>query len=124
MPDINARRFPENPDLAQERKRAKELLKALRSGDNDAIARFRSHHPRFAELRPDALHAADVKLNDAQWVIAREYGFPSWQSLKAHIEQVSGHAAVAATPHSVLMWNDDATPMDFVVHVLKVVFLN
>ena len=52
--------------------------------------RFRSHHPRFADLTPDALHAADVKLNDAQWVIAREYGFPSWRLLKAHIEQVSG----------------------------------
>jgi ATP-dependent Clp protease adapter protein ClpS len=123
MPDINARQFPENPDLAQERKRAKELLKALRGGDDDAIARFRSHHPRFAELTQDALHAADVKLNDAQWVIAREYGFPSWQLLKAHIEQVSGRAAGATTPHSVLIWNDNATPMEFVVHLLQVVFL-
>jgi hypothetical protein len=85
MPDINASFLPEKPDLAQERKRAKDLLRALRSGDDNAIARFRSHHPRFAELTPDALRAADVKLNDAQWVIAREYGLPSWQSLKAHI---------------------------------------
>jgi ATP-dependent Clp protease adapter protein ClpS len=123
MPDINARRFPENPDLAQERKRAKELLKALRSGDDNAIARFRAHHPRFAELTQNALRAAHVKLSDAQWVIAREYGFLSWQSLKAHIEQVSGRAARAAAPHSVLIWNDDATPMEFVVDLLKVVFL-
>jgi ATP-dependent Clp protease adapter protein ClpS len=123
MPDINARRSPENPDLAQERKRAKELLKALRGGDDNAIARFRSHNPRFAELTQDALRAAQVKLSDAQWVIAREYGFSSWQSLKAHIEQVSGRAARATTPHSVLIWNDDATPMEFVVHLLKVVFL-
>jgi ATP-dependent Clp protease adapter protein ClpS len=123
MPDINARRSPENPDLAQERKRAKELLKALRSDDDNAIARFRSHHPRFAELTQNALRAAHVKLNDAQWVIAREYGFFSWQSLKAHIERVSGRAARATTPHSVLIWNDNATPMEFVVHLLKVVFL-
>jgi ATP-dependent Clp protease adapter protein ClpS/tetratricopeptide (TPR) repeat protein len=121
MPNINASAFPKKPDLTQERKRAKELLKALRSGDDNAIARFRSHHPRFAELTPDALRAADVNLNDAQWVIAREYGFPSWQSLKGHIEQVSGRAGTA--PHSVLMWNDDATPMEFVVHLLQVVFL-
>jgi ATP-dependent Clp protease adapter protein ClpS/tetratricopeptide (TPR) repeat protein len=121
MPDINARRSPENPDLAQERKRAKELLKALRSHEGAAIARLRSHHPRFAEFAPDALHTADVKLNDAQWVIAREYGFPSWQSLKAHIEQVSGRAGTA--PHTVLIWNDDTTPMEFVVHLLQVVFL-
>jgi ATP-dependent Clp protease adapter protein ClpS len=123
MPDINARRSPENPDLAQERKRAKELLKALRSGDDNATARFRSHHPRFAELRQGALRAAHVKLSDAQCVIAREHGFVSWQALKAHIEQVSGRAAMAATPHSVLMWNDNATPMEFVVHLLQVVFL-
>ena len=123
MPDINASFLPEKPDLAQERKRAKDLLKALRSRDDNAIARFRSHHPRFAELTPDALRAADVKLNDAQWVIAREYGLPSWQSLKARIEQVSGRTATATTPHSVLIWNDNATPMDFVVHLLQVVFL-
>src|SRR4029077_1716809 len=120
MPDINASSLPEKPDLAQERKRAKDLLKALRSHESDAIARFRSHHPRFADLTPDALHAADVKLSDAQWVIAREYGFPSWPSLRAHIEQVSGRAGTA--PHTVLMWNDDDTPMAFVVYLLKHVF--
>lgn len=56
-------------------------------------------------------------------MIAREYGFSSWQSLKANIEQVSGRAATATAPHSVLIWNDNATPMEFVVHLLKVVFL-
>jgi hypothetical protein len=37
-------------DIAQERKRAKDLLKALRTSDGEAIARFRSHHPCFADL--------------------------------------------------------------------------
>ena len=57
MPDINAMNassLPEKPDLAQERKRAKDLLKALRSHEGDAIARFSSHHPRFVDLTPDA----------------------------------------------------------------------
>jgi ATP-dependent Clp protease adapter protein ClpS len=120
MPNINASSLPEKPDLAQERKRAKDLLKAFRNHEGDAIARFHSHHPRFADLALDALHAADAKLNDAQWVIAREYGFPSWRSLKAYIEQVSGQAGTA--PHTVLMWNDDATPMEFVLYLLKHVF--
>jgi ATP-dependent Clp protease adapter protein ClpS len=122
MPDINASRLPEKPDLAQERKRAKDLLKAFRTNDRNAIARFRSHHPRFADVRPDALRAAEVKLSDAQWVIAREYGFPSWPSLKAHIEQVSGRAGGGTASHTVLLWNDDATPMAFVVYLLKHVF--
>ena len=120
MPNIDASRLPEKPELAQERKRAKDLFKAVCSNDGDAIARFRSHHPRFADLTPDALRAAKVKLSDAQWVIAREYGFPSWPSLKAHIQQVSGRAGTA--PHSVLMCNDEATPMAFVVYLLQHVF--
>jgi hypothetical protein len=37
MPKINAAGLPEKPDLAQERKRAKDLLKALRRDDGDAI---------------------------------------------------------------------------------------
>jgi hypothetical protein len=93
MPNIDASHLPKKPDLDHERKRAKELLKALRGGDRKAIARLRSHHPRFADLTPDALRAAHVKLSDAQLVMAREYGFPSWPSLKAHIEVVSGRAA-------------------------------
>jgi hypothetical protein len=43
VPHIDASHLPEKPDLAQERKRAKDLLKALRTGDGEAIARFRSH---------------------------------------------------------------------------------
>src|SRR5262245_53412134 len=116
----NTSRLPEKPDLAQERKRAKDLLKALRHNDGGAIARFRSHHPRFSDAGPDARRAADMKLSDAQWVIEREYGFPSWPALKVHIEQVSGRPATA--PHSVLMWNDDTTPMEFVVYLLRHVF--
>jgi ATP-dependent Clp protease adapter protein ClpS/tetratricopeptide (TPR) repeat protein len=117
MPDF---RLPARPDLAQERRRAKDLLKAIRSGDDAAIARFRSHHPRLADLTPGK-PTANVKLSDAQWVIAREYGFASWSSLKAHIEQVSGRPA-SPVPYSVVIWNDDHTPMDFVVLLLKQVF--
>jgi ATP-dependent Clp protease adapter protein ClpS len=122
MPDINASHLPQKPDLAQERKRAKDLFKALRTGDGEAIARFRSHHPSFADSAPHALRGAHVQLSDAQWVIAREYGFPSWPSLKAYIEQVAGRAENGTAPYSILMWNDDATPMEFVVHVLKDIF--
>jgi hypothetical protein len=87
-------RLPQSPDLEQERTRAKELLKALRIGEATAILRLRANHPRFAQLAPDAA-AAGVKLSDAQWVIAREYGFPSWPALRAHIvAQTSGRAPV------------------------------
>lgn len=49
-------------NLEQQRKRAKDLLRARR-----------------------AAGARDVKLTDAQFTIARELGFPSWMALRAHI---------------------------------------
>jgi hypothetical protein len=106
--------------LAQERRRAKDLLKAVRSGDSAAIARLRSQHPRLAALLPGKL-AADVQLSDAQLVIAREYGFASWPSLKIHIEQASGRPP-GRPPYSVLIWSDETTPTEFVVLMLKKVF--
>jgi hypothetical protein len=89
MSDTDTPHLPVFPDLEHERKRAKELLRALREADGVAMARLRSHHPRFAKTTVDRRQAADVKLHDAQWVIAREYGFPSWPALKRHIEAVT-----------------------------------
>jgi hypothetical protein len=69
-------------NLEQQRKRAKELLKGLRAGEADAGRRFRLFHPKAAALDPTQL----AKLSEAQLVIARELGLPSWPKLKAHIE--------------------------------------
>jgi hypothetical protein len=68
-------------NLEQQSKRAKELLKGLRAEEPEALARFRLHHPR-AQLDGEA----PAKLSEAQLVIARELGLPSWPRLKAHIE--------------------------------------
>jgi hypothetical protein len=120
MPTTDRSRLPEKPDLACERKRAKTLLPSF---DSDAINRFRSYHPRFADLTAETLRPTSVQLNDAQWVIAREYGFPRWPALKAHIEQVCAQSATEQrAAFSVVVLNDDATPMDFVVHLLQEVF--
>ncbi|TSD89520.1 ankyrin repeat domain-containing protein [Mycobacterium sp. KBS0706] len=84
MPHPYAQDLPASPDPEQQKKRAKDLLKALRAGEAEAIARFRYGHPRLAH-RPDAELVAMAKLSDAQWVIAREYGFASWPKLQAHL---------------------------------------
>lgn len=68
--------------LEQQKKRAKELLRALRAKDPDALARLRRIQPGS---RTHA--AAESSLSDAQRVIAREYGFSQWAAFKAHIEQ-------------------------------------
>jgi ankyrin repeat protein len=45
---------------------------------------------KVSKERLEALRASDpsAKLSDAQLVIAREFGFPSWRKLKAHVEEI------------------------------------
>ena len=88
MSNPYAATLPASPDLAQQRKRAKDLLKSVRAGDAAALARLRYNHPRFAAASDSDLRAA--KLHDAQWAIAREYGFSSWIKLKTHIDEITG----------------------------------
>lgn len=71
-------------DLDQQRKRAKELLRALRAGEAEARRRFRLHHPRGGG--EGDLPGELFRLSEAQLVVARELGLPSWPRLKAHVE--------------------------------------
>lgn len=70
------RSLPSRPDLAQQKKLAKELLESFASGDAEALARVRSELPDKQK----------ITLADAQFVLAREYGFENWAALKQHIE--------------------------------------
>lgn len=80
-------------NLEQQRKLAKDLLKAVRSADVEAIERFRSAN----------LDANDPKLAAAQLLIAREAGFDSWPKLVKELEQAELRAA-----HRALVSNDVA----------------
>jgi hypothetical protein len=74
------RPLPPRPNLEFEHKEAKALLRRLRAGDPDSLARARARHSAF-----DVEH---IKLADAQLVIAREYGFTSWPRLVRYFEEV------------------------------------
>lgn len=77
------RSLPDRPNLEQLKKQAKSLLHAALAGDVDARRRFGAL-PAFAgvsEVLPGAL-----ALHDAQSVIAREYGFSSWNALREEVE--------------------------------------
>ena len=63
-----SRQLPPTPNFDHLKKQAKELL---------------------AELLPQHL---DLRLADAQRRLARDYGFPSWAALKAHVLDVPGRA--------------------------------
>lgn len=66
--------FPLHPDIDQLRRQAKELLDGFRRQDPAAAADFAEHHPEL-------IAPAKAALADAQMVLARSYGFPSWPRL-------------------------------------------
>ena len=66
--------FPVRPNLEQLKHQAKDLLRAIRRSDESALAQLRKHHPK-------PTGPAESKLADAQLVVARSYGLPSWPRL-------------------------------------------
>jgi hypothetical protein len=80
------RPLPPRPSLEYERKEAKALLRRLRAGDPDALARAGARHPGLDPIAP-----ARARLADAQLVVAREYGFVSWPRLVRYFGDVERH---------------------------------
>jgi hypothetical protein len=85
---MSVRKLPLRPDLEQLRHQAKDLLRAIHQGDVDAVAELRAHHPK-------TIDPADVKLADAQHVLARSYGASSWPRLVQACELIDA------------IWRDD-----------------
>ncbi|MBW3628237.1 MAG: hypothetical protein KY464_02965, partial [Gemmatimonadetes bacterium] len=83
----DVRPLPGRPSLEYERKQAKAFLKQIRRGETAALRRVGSSHP--AALRGRS--PTDLKLADAQHVIAREYGFESWPRLVEYFEELERH---------------------------------
>jgi ankyrin repeat protein len=77
--------FPDRPNLEQLKKQAKALLHAAQARDAAALERFAAL-PAFAHKPAADLHSSDLALHDAQSVIARELGFPSWNALREEVE--------------------------------------
>jgi ankyrin repeat protein len=75
--------LPTRPSLEQLRNQAKDLRKQCLAGDQTAIERIRRIHPNLS-----AAGGGELRLHEAQLVIAREYGFASWTKLKEHVESV------------------------------------
>jgi hypothetical protein len=81
-----AKQFPSKPDLNHLKYQARDLLKGHAAHDRGVAQRIREFHPRFRGATDAEILAAALRLSDAQFVIAREYGFKSWARLKAHVE--------------------------------------
>src|SRR6185437_4313362 len=88
--------LPERPNLEQLKRQAKDLLRAAKARDAAALARLRTL-PAFARQRDDDALAASVALHDAQSVMARELGVPSWTALVARVEEMTLELDAAVT---------------------------
>jgi hypothetical protein len=85
--------LPDEPSLEQLRNQARELQRAVRSGDQDALAEVDERYPEPPFHRAAA---GSFRLSAAQLVIARRYGFESWIRLKRHVDTVERYSRFPA----------------------------
>ncbi len=91
-------------NIEQLRRQAKELLAAWRFDDAQALVRLVESHPRISSDSDEDV--ASLALSDAQLVIARECGFPSWPQLKGHLDL--GRTIRDPRDYAMFSWRDDA----------------
>jgi hypothetical protein len=104
--------LPERANLEQLRKQAKSLLQAARNQEPGALNRVRT--VLAAGGRADS---ESLALHDAQFVIAREYGFKSWNELRDHVEERS-LTLEAATEEFIRCATGDAAARALRIHAL------
>ena len=76
-----SKQLPPQPNLRHLKTQAKELVKGHRSASSEAAQRIRAFLPRLSNSSEEEILDADFSLQEAQHVIAREYGFENWSSL-------------------------------------------
>jgi hypothetical protein len=72
-------RLPDDPNLAQLRKLAKDIRDLARAGEPSVLDLVADHHPDGP---------GPVSLAGAQLVVARHHGFRSWAALRRHVEMI------------------------------------
>ena len=88
--------IPVRPDLEQLKHQAKDLLRDIRKGDAEAVETFNS-------LYPQPVDPQEVKLAQAQHVLARRYGIRSWPRLKQACDLIDA------------IWRDDINTVRSIV---------
>lgn len=79
--DVGDPRGLKHISIEQQKKRAKELVRQWHAGQPESVARAQ----RILSPRSSS-EPANLKLSDAQHVIASEYGFKNWSDFKSHVE--------------------------------------
>src|SRR5580765_5086252 len=81
-----SRSLPERPHLDIPKREARALLTEWRVRLPEALDRIGRRHPKFRDADHAAISGGRFLLNDAQLVVAREYGFSNWVELKERIK--------------------------------------
>jgi len=97
---MDTKELPAHPSLEQYKKQAKDLLKSVKSGHPQALQqileRIKKDHPRFGNLAAVELQGTNLRLADAQLVIAREHGFESWPRFAKHIDGLTRESSAVS----------------------------
>lgn len=92
------KQLPPKPDLDHLRHQAKDLLRQHGLQERSCAQRLREFHPRLAGATDDEIFSSPLTLTDAQFTIAREYGYASWSRLKRRVEDPI-HSDNLTLPH-------------------------
>jgi ankyrin repeat protein len=99
---MSSRILPTHPDLSHLKHEAKTLRDAFVARDATAVARV------HAVLGP----RPTLKLTEAQRVLAREYGFPTWAKLRSHVQAERAPASARDAFLAAVQNHDGAQAMD------------
>lgn len=75
------RTLPPRPSLEQLKKQAKDLRKEHQSASLQAAERIKIYLPKLSDVAPEEILQGDFSLQEAQHVIACEYGCKHWEML-------------------------------------------
>lgn len=84
-----SRTLPPRPDFTQLKHQAKDMLRAHERKDASACNVLRRLR-QFAFADDAAIFAQPLALHEAQYALAMEYGFASWNAMKRYVEKVTG----------------------------------
>lgn len=102
-----SKHLPPRPSLEQLKKQAKNLHRAHQQAEPGAVQRIREHLPRLSQAAESEIPQAEFSLQDAQLVLAREYGFQSWPKLVAAL---SAQTALPSSDSGATGWPEVPPP--------------
>ena len=98
-----SRSLPRRPSAEHLRKEARRLQRACRSGRLSSIRLLRAHLPRLAgRSRDGGGWHTNITVQEAQFTLARDYGFESWPKMMASVDEKAEELVFADSIRRIL----------------------